>query len=115
MIKSKYGLHTNRWDAGLASRSSYHSPWKFISSLYEEFQLLVRFRIGNERSIRFWEDVWWGDEALSTKFADLYRLSLASNRTIANLVVPHNSSFSHGWDLQFFRNLCNVNLIISPT
>ena len=69
----------NRWDAGLVSRSSYRSPWKYISSLYEEFHQMVRFRVGDGRRIRFWEDVWWGEEAFSTQFADLYRLSLASN------------------------------------
>ena len=37
VIKSKYGLQNNRWDAGLAIRSSYCSPWKFISSCYDEF------------------------------------------------------------------------------
>ena len=37
VIRSKYGLHTNRWGCGVASRCSYRSPWKFISSLYEEF------------------------------------------------------------------------------
>ena len=37
VIKSKYGLHDNRWDAGLARRSSYRSPWKFISSFGKTF------------------------------------------------------------------------------
>ena len=99
MIKSKYGMHTNRWDAGVARRSTYCSPWKFISSLYEEFQHMVRFRVKDGRRIRFWEDIWWGGEVLSNQFVDLYRLYLASNRTIAELIVPQTSSFSHGWDL----------------
>ena len=58
VIKSKFGLHSNRWDSGLARRSTFCSPWKFISSLYEEFGQLVHFNVGNERRIRFWEDVW---------------------------------------------------------
>ena len=29
VIRSKYRLLPNRWDAGLAIRSSYRSPWKF--------------------------------------------------------------------------------------
>ena len=55
--------------------------------------------------IRFWKDVWWDGEALSNHFDDLYRLSLAPNCTIAELIVPRTGSSSHGWDLQFFRNL----------
>ena len=46
-----------------------------------------------------------GGELLSTQFVALYRLSLASNRLIAELVVHNNGSQSHGWDLQFFKNL----------
>ena len=105
VIKSIYGLQNNRWDAGLASRSSYRSPWKYISSLYEEFQHLVGFRVGDGRRIRFWEDVWWGDEALSTRFGDLYRISLASNCSIVEMIVLQNNSSFHGWNLQFFINL----------
>ena len=63
------------------------------------------FRVRDGRRIRFWEDVWWGGEALSIQFGDLFRLSLASNRTIADMVVLHNNTSSHGWDLHFFRNL----------
>ena len=81
-------MHTNRWDAGVARRSTYWSPWKYISSLYDKFWQLVRFKVGNERRIRFWEDVWCNSQALSNRFVDLYRLSMASNSTIAELCVP---------------------------
>ena len=57
VIISKFGLHNNKWDSGLALRSSYQSPWKFISSLYTEFCHLVHFKVGDGRRIRFWEDV----------------------------------------------------------
>ena len=87
VIKSKFRLHSNRWDAGLAIRSTYRSPWKFISSLYEDFLLLVRFRVGDGRKVRFWEDVWWDGEAFSNRFQDIYRLSLAPNCSIAKLIV----------------------------
>ena len=105
VIKSKFGLHLNKWDSGLASRSSYRSTWKFVSSLYEEFSDLVCFKVGNGRRIRFWEDVWWEDEAFSNRFANLYRLSLASNSTIMELIVSHNGSSTQGRDLRFYRNL----------
>ena len=105
VIKSKFGLQNNRWDSGLASRSTYRSPWKFISSLYKEFGHLVCFRVGDGRRIRFWEDVWCGEEALSNWFVDLYKLSLASNGTIAELCVSQPDFSSKGSDLQFYRNL----------
>ena len=110
VIKSKFDLQSNRWDAGFASRYTFCSPWKFISSLYAAFWELVRFKVGNGRRIRFWEDVWWDSEALSNHFTDLYRLSTSTNCTISELVVPQTDSSYHGWDLHFFRNLHDCKL-----
>ena len=88
----------------MATRSTYRSPWKFISSLDEDFGLLVCFKVGNWRRIRFWL-VWWGEEAFSNRFIDLCRLSLAHNDMIAEMCISHNTSSNHGWDLQLYRNL----------
>ena len=105
VIKSKFGLHSNRWDAGLANRSTYRSPWKFISFLYEDFRPLVLFRMGDEKRVRFWEDVWWDNEAFSNRFEDLYKLSLAPNCAIAELFIPMINFSSNECDLHFFKNL----------
>ncbi|PON32032.1 hypothetical protein PanWU01x14_364800, partial [Parasponia andersonii] len=40
-IKTKYGLHKSGWNSGVSIRATYHSPWKFISSLYVEWNLGV--------------------------------------------------------------------------
>ena len=60
--------------------------------------------------MRFWEDVWWDSEALSNWFTDLCRLSMSTNLTISELVVPQIDSSYHGWDLHFFRNLHDCEL-----
>ena len=65
----------------------------------------MRLKVGNGRRIKFWEDVWWEDEAFSNRFANLHRISLASDNTIAKLLVPHGGSSMNGWDLKFYRNL----------
>ena len=46
-----------------------------------------------------------GEKAFSNRFVDLCRLSLAHNRTIAEMCVSQYVSSSHGWDLKFYRNL----------
>ena len=66
VIRSKFGLHSNNWDSGSTRKASFRSPWKFISSLYEELLLMASFKVGNGRRIRFWEDAWWGEEAFSS-------------------------------------------------
>ena len=105
VIKSKFGVHPNRWDAGVARRCTYRSPWKYISSLYEEFRQSVRLKVGNGRRIRFWENVWCDDISLANRFEDLYRISLNTNCSIAEMLVPHVGSTHYGWDLRFYRNL----------
>ena len=105
VIISKFGVHFNRWDAGVASRSTYRSPWKYISSLYDEFRHLVSFKVGNGRRIRFWEDAWCDGVALSNCFVDLFRISTASNVSIAEVFVPQSGLVPHRWDLRFYRNM----------
>ena len=105
IIKSKFGLHENKWDSCLARRSTSRSPWKFISSLYEDYGHMVSFKVGNGRRIRFWEDVWWGEEAFYVRFPNLYRLSLAQNCNIAELFIHQSGTSFHGWDLRFYRHL----------
>ena len=102
---SKFGVQGNRWDAGVASRSTYRSPWKYISSLYDEFQHLVSFKVGDGRRIRFWEDAWCDGVALSNRFANLFRISVASNVSIAEVAVSQFGHAPHGWNLRFYRNL----------
>ena len=85
VIKSKYGLHENQWDSGINHLVTYRNPWKFISSLYGEFQSLVAFKVGNGTKLRFWEDVWRGDVAFQIRFPSLYRLSINHNGLICDV------------------------------
>ena len=107
VIKSKFSTLSNGWDAGETVRASYKSPWKFISSLYEEFLPLVKFKVGDGRKIRFWEDVWWGKKSFNVPFPLLYRLSSRRNCTISALGASDLSESSHGvrWNFNFTRNL----------
>ena len=71
---------------------------------------MVSFKVGNGRRIRFWEDVWWGEEPFSARFANLYRLSLASKMTIAELLVHQTGTTFYGWNLHFYRNMHAIEL-----
>ena len=37
VIKSKFGVNSNQWDASIAERAILRSPWKSISTLYGDF------------------------------------------------------------------------------
>ena len=105
VIISKFGKHPNRWDEGGANRSTYRSPWKYISLIYDEFRPLVSLKVGNRRSIKFWEDAWREGVPLSNRFVELFRISTTSNVSIAKVFVPQSGLVPHGWDLHFYKNL----------
>ena len=43
VIKSKFGIRSNRWDANVEEMGTLRSPWKSISTLYGEFSQVVSF------------------------------------------------------------------------
>ncbi|PON36562.1 hypothetical protein PanWU01x14_327340 [Parasponia andersonii] len=74
-------------------KDTWSLPMKFISSLYEEFRSLVKFKVGNGKRIR---------------------LSLAQNNTNSEVkVIQSDFTFPHcRWNLRFLRN-CNEREFMS--
>ncbi|PON63805.1 hypothetical protein TorRG33x02_275150 [Trema orientale] len=66
---------------------------------------MVGFKLGNGRSIRFWEDVWRGELAFATRFPSLYRISSLHNGKILDLWVNQTTDVAHsgGWNFHFVR------------
>lgn len=44
-----------------------------------------RWHVGNDRKIRFWEDIWFGNSPLTSQFWDLYIVPNQQTKTIADL------------------------------
>ena len=107
VIKSIFGLHPNLWDTRVDDKRTFRSPWKAISSLYNEFHQLVSFKVGNGSKVRFWEDDWVGETSLEALFPSLFRLSSLKSRPISEFY--NHSSLSLGdntnWNLHFSRGL----------
>ncbi|RVW86687.1 LINE-1 retrotransposable element ORF2 protein [Vitis vinifera] len=76
VIASIYGTHPNGWDANMVVRWSHRCPWKAIAQVFQEFSPFVRLVVGNGERIRFWEDLWWGNQTLCAQFADSTELFL---------------------------------------
>ena len=53
VIKSKYGLQSNGWDAKRVNNTSHKSPWKLISLVYSSFHTLLRCNVGNGSCFHF--------------------------------------------------------------
>jgi hypothetical protein len=65
---------------------SFSSPfWKGVLRVYKAAQVWIRWKIGDGRSVRFWEDRWFGNCSLATQFWDLYIIADQKNVSIAEI------------------------------
>ena len=82
-------------------------PWKAIAQVFLVFSLFIRLVVGNGERIRFWEDLWWGNQTLCSQFADLYRVIYVKNLTVSNVI---DNSFPLTWNFNFRRNLTDSEI-----
>ena len=103
VIKSKYGMVPNGWDANCPSRGSSRCPWSDISAGSPSFLHSCSFVVGNGERLRFWEDAWLEGGPLKEQFPRLFSLSRTINQSISSMVVSFSQSVS--WNFEFRRNL----------
>nr|GEX60865.1 RNA-directed DNA polymerase, eukaryota, reverse transcriptase zinc-binding domain protein [Tanacetum cinerariifolium] len=91
VIKEMYGFHGGIFDENM-QRSSL-SPWCGILSSIKALKnkgidllSLCSRKLGNGVSIRFWDDVWWGDTCLKFLFPRVYLLDTERSSSVANRV-----------------------------
>ncbi|KAJ9671310.1 hypothetical protein PVL29_025144 [Vitis rotundifolia] len=107
VILSIYGPHSNGWDANTLVIWSHRCPWKAIAQVFPDFSMLTRFVVGNGERIRFWEDLWWGDQPLGSQFPRLFRVVLDKNVPISSIL---GSSRPFSWNFNFRRNLSDIEI-----
>nr|GFC01985.1 RNA-directed DNA polymerase, eukaryota, reverse transcriptase zinc-binding domain protein [Tanacetum cinerariifolium] len=95
LMKAIHGL-----EAGFDGKDCYtHGIWANIvgSSIYLHSRNVIsndalKCQIGCGSSIRFWKDLWIGDEPLCSRFNRLYRMDINENCIIRDRFVKGNSS-----------------------
>ena len=60
-------------------RWSHRCLWKAIARGFLCFTQFTRLQVGNGERIRFWEDIWFGDQLLCLQFPDLCRVMSVRN------------------------------------
>ena len=85
-------------------RWSHRCLWKAIAHIFHLFSQHTRLVVGNGERIRFWEDLWLGDQPLCLQYLDLYRVPMR-NLTISMVL---GSSPPSTWNLNFRCNLFYV-------
>jgi hypothetical protein len=83
-IQSEGDLWRKVLDAKYNTRNpnilSCHDPqpstfWKGVRWASKEVKFVYKWQVGNGRSIKFWEYIWFGNSLLATQFWDLYFVS----------------------------------------
>ena len=59
--------------------------WKEIRKEWPFMKDKFAFSVGNGRRVRFWEDRWCGDKALSISFPSLYALATSKEEWVAEV------------------------------
>ena len=59
--------------------------WRGVLWASKAAQLGVRWKIGDGKSIRFWEDHWFGNCSLTIQFWELYTIADQKNKSVADL------------------------------
>ena len=103
VIRAKYGVEEGNWCSNPVPGSYGVSLWKTISSGWFTFSCYVQFQIGEGTRVKFWHDVWCGDNPLSTCFLDLFRISNDKEAYVVDLIQFSNGVFF--WDLEFLREI----------
>ncbi|KAB2615114.1 ribonuclease H protein [Pyrus ussuriensis x Pyrus communis] len=108
VIRSKYGLQDNGWNANPPLRGSSRSPWKDISCGLQSFLQCCKFEVSNGERVRCWEDGWLEGGPLKEQFPRLFLLSRMHNQNITSFVDLSINSLS--WNFDFRRNLNEVEI-----
>ena len=70
--------------------------WKGIMKVKDDFFLRGSFQVGDGQSVRFWEDIWLGDEPLAAQYQSLFNIVRHKNVLVADVLAnapPLNIEF----------------------
>ncbi|RVW96792.1 hypothetical protein CK203_026095 [Vitis vinifera] len=68
----------------------------------QEFSKFTRFMVGDRDRIRFWEDLWWGNQPLGVQYPRLLSVVTDTNTPISSIL---GSTRPFSWNFNFRRNL----------
>jgi hypothetical protein len=77
--------------------------WKHIRRGWELFSKFIRFEVGDGTRIRFWQDVWCGDQPLKESFPVLFRIARNKEAWVSDHMQIMNEEIH--WNVQFFREV----------
>ncbi|RVW76644.1 putative ribonuclease H protein [Vitis vinifera] len=103
IIFSKYNLQEGGW-CSKGVRDCYGvGVWKAIRKGWEKFCSHSRFIIGDGTRVKFWKDLWCGNQSLEEAFPILFNLSVNKEGWVAE--AWEEDEGGGNWGLRFNRHL----------
>jgi hypothetical protein len=87
VIVTKYGYEIGSWSLGTVNGPYGMSLWKHIRQGWDRFSPHIKFVLGCGSCIRFWLDIWCGEDTLSGAFPLLLRIAQSSEAWVADTCV----------------------------
>ncbi|RVX05595.1 Transposon TX1 uncharacterized 149 kDa protein [Vitis vinifera] len=103
----EYFLEESRSSREMVMESDGHIAVLGKLLLFQGFSFITRYVVGNGERIRFWEDLWWGDQPLGTQYPRLFRVVVDKNISISSVLGPSRPFL---WNLNFRRNLSDSEI-----
>ena len=75
--------------------------------MHKSFRSFPCLLVGNGERIRFWEDLWWGDQSLGSQYPRLFKVVLDKNIHISSIL---GSTRPFSWNFNFHRNLSDSEI-----
>jgi hypothetical protein len=103
VVEIKYGSMEGDWCTKQVERPFGVGVWKHIRRGWELFSKFIRFEVGDGTRIRFWQDVWCGDQPLKESFPVLFRIARNKEAWVSDHMQITNEEIH--WNVQFFREV----------
>jgi hypothetical protein len=103
VVEIKYGSMEGDWCTKQVERPFGVGVWKHIRRGWELFSKFIRFEVGDGTRIRFWQDVWCGDQPLKESFSVLFRIARNKEAWVSDHMQITNEEIH--WNVQFFREV----------
>ena len=94
LLEENLGNRMGGWCSGECRNSFRTGLWKEIRKDWEIVRLNAKFVIGDGSRVRFWKDVWGGEEALCITFPTLFSLAVQKDALIREVWDTSNEG---GW------------------
>jgi hypothetical protein len=99
VVVTKYGYETGSWSPGIVIGPYGMSLWKHIRQGWDRFSSHLNFVLGCGSRIRFWLDIWCGENTLSRVFLLLFRIAQNREARVADYLCWQNGVPQ--WDCPF--------------